>query len=306
MAYYPWALHLGHSYPPYHVAGNGNWLWDDGLKQWLDKKYFLPLLSRHFSNWIWTQPVIILVALGIIFPFLGPGPGEHSADFAPGRSIPAKAPWLFHWWLLGVVPCYLIAAKELVSNMWNFEIINPPAAALASHAIITIASFVTKVTPAFIRSLLKATIIAVSLATIALLGATRLTRWYYPYAEHSYELGLALRDVSQPRDLVVTIASNLGNPIAIYYSQRRGWPFPPPTPTRDIIELPPDDSESIELFEQLRLEGAKWLGIVATQQGFLRRKHPLLLAHFERTCRLYRRDPKWTIYSIMAEDKENK
>jgi hypothetical protein len=30
------------------------------------------------------------------------------------------------------------------------------------------------------------------------------------------------------------------------------------------------------------------------------------LAHFERTCRLYRRDPKWAIYSIMAEDKENK
>ena len=305
MAYYLWTLHLGHTYPPYHVAGNGNWLWDDGLKQWLDKKYFLPLLSRHFNNWIWTQPVIVLVTLGIIFPFLGLGPAEYSADVARGRSIPAKAPWLFHWWLLGIVPCYLIAAKELVSNMWNFEIINPPAAALASHMIITIASFVTKVTPAPIRSLLKTTIIAVSLATIALLGATRLRRWYYPYSEQSYELGLALRDVSRPRDLVVTIPNNLGNPIAIYYSRRRGWPFPPPTPVRDIIELPPDDNESIQMFEQLRIQGATWLGIVAAQQGFLQREHPLLLAHFERSSRLYRRDPNWVIYSIMAEDKEN-
>jgi hypothetical protein len=303
MAYYLWALHLGHTYPPYHIAGEGNWLWNEGLRTWLDKKYFLPVLSRHFSDWIWTQPVIILVALGIIFPFLGLSSREYTADVARGRSMPAKAPWLFHWWFLGVVPCYLIAAKELVINMYNFEIINPPAAALASHAIITTASVVTKVTPASVRSLLKATVIAVCLATIALLGATRLRRWYYPYLEQSYELGLALRDVSQPRDLVVTIPYNLGNPIAIYYSGRRGWPFPPPNPTRDFIEMSPDDSESIELFEQLRLQGATWLGIVATQETTLRQKHPLLVAHFEQTCCLYRRDPKWVIYRILPAGK---
>jgi len=305
IAYYLWALHLGYTYPPYHIAGEGNWLWNHAFTQWLDKKYFLPLLSWHFNYWIWTQPVIIFVALGIIFPFLGFSSRKHSNDLAFGRSALVKAPWLFHWWLLGGVPYYVIGAKELMSNGWNFQIINPPAAALASHAIITIASLSAKITPPSIRSFVQATITAASLGTIAVLGTTRLRLLYYPFSEQSYELGVALREASQSRDLVVTMANDLGNPIAIYYSQRRGWPFPPPSPSRNFIELPADDSESIQMFEQLRLEGAAWLGIVATQQGALRREHPLLLAHFERTSHPYKRDPKWVIYSIIPADKKN-
>jgi hypothetical protein len=101
------------------------------------------------------------------------------------------------------------------------------------------------------------------------------------------------------------MASALGDPIVVYYSQRRGWLFPPPSPSRDIIELPEDDSESIQAFEELRSEGATWLGIVAAQHVKLWQKHPLLLAHFERTSRLYRRDPKWRIYFIIPGDKKN-
>jgi hypothetical protein len=71
IAYYVWALHLGRAYPPYHVAGDGNWLWNQGLRRWLDQRYFLPRLSPIFNHWLWTQPVIVLVTLGIIFPFLG-------------------------------------------------------------------------------------------------------------------------------------------------------------------------------------------------------------------------------------------
>jgi len=153
--------------------------------------------------------------------------------------------------------------------------------------------------------LVKRGIIAASLILIAVLGTIRLKRVYYPAAKHDYELGLALRQVSQPHDLVVTMATILGDPIVIYYSHRRGWLFPPPSPSRDFIELPEDDSESIRAFEELRAEGARWLGIVAAQHAKLRQKHPLLLAHFERTSRLYRRDPKWRIYSIIPGDKKN-
>ena len=32
VAYYLWARHLALSYPPYHFAGSGNWLWDNGLR----------------------------------------------------------------------------------------------------------------------------------------------------------------------------------------------------------------------------------------------------------------------------------
>src|SRR5260370_28640274 len=31
--YYLWALHLGRSYPPYLIAGKGNWLWDQVFRR---------------------------------------------------------------------------------------------------------------------------------------------------------------------------------------------------------------------------------------------------------------------------------
>jgi hypothetical protein len=306
--YYLWAVHLGRSYPPYHIAGEGNWIWNQGFRQWLGQNYFFPRLSRHFNNWIWTEPIIILVALGIIFPFCGFARWERSQNSAPGRVMvgsAAKAPWLFHWWLLGMLPYYLIGAQELVDNPWNFHIIDPAAAALSSYAIITISSCIAKIVRPSGGVLVKRGIIAASLIIIAVSGTIRLRRMYYPAAEDDYELGLALRRVSQPHDLVVTMANVLGDPIVIYYSQRRGWLFPPPSPSRDIIELPEDDSESIRAFEELRAEGARWFGIVAAQHAKLRQKHPLLLAHFQRNSRLYQRNPKWFIYAILPGAPRN-
>ena len=72
-----------------------------------------------------------------------------------------------------------------------------------------------------------------------------------------------------------------------------------------MTELPADDRESIQMFEELRTEGAVWLGIVAAQQAKLERDHPLLLAHFQRVCRLYQRNPKWFIYSIKPGTPRN-
>ncbi len=300
--YYLWAVHLGRSYPPYHVAGEGNWVWNQGFGQWLGQNYFFGLLAWRFRSWLWTPPVIILVALGIIFSFCGFARWERSQNVVSGRVAVdslAKAPWLFHWWLLGMLPYYLIGARELVSNPWNFHIINPAAAALSSYAIITISSFIAKIVPPSRGVLIKRGVIVASLIIIAVSGTIALIRMYYPAAKQDYELGLALRQVSQPHDLVVTMASVLGDPIVIYYSQRRGWLFPPPSPSReDFIELPEDDSESIQMFEELRTEGAVWLGIVAAQQAKLERDHPLLLAHFQWVCRLDQRSPKWFIYSI--------
>jgi hypothetical protein len=290
IAYYLWAMHLGHSYPPYHVAFTGYLLWDQGLSQWWDENYFFGPLVRWFSSWLWTPPVIVLVALGIILPFRA---------FDPEKRTSAKAPWLFHWWLLGILPLYIVAARELVLNPQNFHIINPAAAAVSSDAIMTIASFFARIVRSSSRVVVRTRVIAVSLIIIAVSGTIALIRMCYPYAKQGYELGLALRRVSQPRDLVVTMANVLGDPIVIYYSQRRGWLFPPP-PVVDVTELPEDDRESIQMFEGLRARGAVWLGIVAPQQAKLKRGHPVLLAHFQRTCRLYQHDPKWFIYSIQA------
>ena len=295
IAYYLWARHLGHSYPPYHVSFSGYLLWDQGLKQWLDENYFLGRLVWCFVMWLWTPPVIVLVALGIIFPF-------RAVDSEKRTS--ATAPWLFHWWLLGMVPLYIVAARELVLNPQNFHIINPAAAALSSDAIMTIASFFSRIAQPSAPLVVRIKVIVVSLIIIAVSGTIALIRMCYPYAKQGYELGLALRQVSQPRDLVVTMANVLGDPVVMYYSQRRGWLFPPP-PVVDVTALPEDDHESIRMFEELRVEGAVWLGIVGPQQTRLRREHPLLLAHFERTCCLYQRNPKWFIYSIIPSAPGN-
>src|SRR6266446_3775449 len=228
IAYYLWARHLGHSYPPYHVAFTGYLLWDQGLNQWWDENYFLGRLVWWFSSWLWTPPVIVLVVLGMILPLRA---------FDPEKPTPAKAPWLFHWWLLGILPLYVVAARELVLNPQNFHIINPAAAAVSSDAIMTIASFFSRIAQPSAPLVVRIKVIVVSLIIIAVSGTMALIRMCYPYAKQGYELGLALRQVSQPRDLVVTMASVLGDPIVIYYSQRRGWLFPPP-PVVDVSALP--------------------------------------------------------------------
>ena len=134
IAYYLWGLHLSLSYPPYHFAGSGNWLWDDGLREWWGQNYFVGELIKNFYYWLWTAPVILLVGLGLLVR----PPREKREQKA------AKAPWLFHWWFFAGMVYYFVGAKELVDNPWNFHLINPAAAALAGHGIIIIASFTAR------------------------------------------------------------------------------------------------------------------------------------------------------------------
>jgi hypothetical protein len=297
--YYPWAIHLGSSYPPYHIAGQGNWPWNDGLRQWLGEKYFLPRLIHHCDAWLWTKPVAVLVLIGAIVPLLRRWRQAPDHD-APRGDVALNLQWLFHWWFAGFVPFYLIGAKELVSNPWNLHILNPAAAALAGSALAQIGSSLAKIVRGRGGTLLKATVVLFCLITILIWGRLRLVP-LYGRQQLGYELGLALRQVSAPGDLVVTIPSWFGDPIALYYSQRRGWAFP--LPMADY--LPSDDRESIKMFEQLRAEGARWLGIVAPQHARLKRQHPLLVSHFERTCRVVRSDRKCVVYSIMPAAQDS-
>src|SRR5205814_7756996 len=156
-------------------------LWDQGLRQWLDENYFLGHLVWWFITWLWTPPVIVLVALGIIFPF-------RAVDSEKRTS--ATAPWLFHWWLLGILPLYVVAARELVLNPQNFHIINPAAAALSSDAIMSITSFFGRIMRSPSSIVVRTRVIAVSLIIIAVSGTIALIRMRYPYARHDYELGL--------------------------------------------------------------------------------------------------------------------
>ena len=287
IAYYLWARHLALSYPPYHFAGSGNWLWDHGLREWWNDGYFLPRLCQRFSEWIWTWPVILLVLLGLLCPFLKRGQASRAGEQEACRN---EAPWLFHWWLLAGIVYYLVGAQELVENPWNFHIIDPAAAALAGHGIVALTSFASRITRPFI--------LAGALLVMAVSGQRGLTAMYKPYAEQSYKLGVALRRLTRPSDLVVTVANAIGDPTAIYYSGRRGWVFPPASVSGDWTELPENDEESISFFKALRVQGAHWLGIVAQQKKELWQDHARLMSYIQHTCEFTVENPEYVIYQI--------
>lgn len=280
IAYYLWARHLSVSYPPYHFTGGGNWLWENGLQEWFGEAYFLPQLYQHLSVWFWTKPVMALVVIGLLLP--------------PPQG---KSRWLFHWWMLGIVVYYFFGAQELVSNPTNLNIVNPAAAAMAGNVLLATASFARRIAGPVVS--------LVSTSAILLLvcgnGYRHVEAWgYHPYAESAYKLGLALRESTQPDDLVVTMAQDLGDPVAIYYSGRRGWVFPPAVTWSSInwSDGITDERQAIRLLEELRSQGADWFGVVQKQGVRIRKNNPQLAEYLARTFELERETPDWTIYRI--------
>lgn len=310
-AYYLWARHLALSYPPHHFAGAGNWIWNDGLGTWWSQGFFLTHLSQRFRDWLWTPPVIGLVAFALVTPHPLEKNGllRNSAKEHQGSNC--QTPWLFHFWLLAGLLYYLIGAKELVANPWNFHIISPAAAALAGRSIVLLATLATRAARGPIlahrtgwRSSIVPRLVSAAALLVIVVSGQRGLRWmYHPYAYESRELGRALRRASQPDDLVLTVANDLGDPIPIYYSQRRGWVFPPAQPDQAWNQLPKDDNETIQLFKDLRAQGADWLGIVHEQRDALWEDHPLWIEHVESTCQFHSESPEYVIYHIPSPEE---
>jgi 2-methylaconitate cis-trans-isomerase PrpF len=124
----------------------------------------------------------------------------------------------------------------------------------------------------------------------------KLNSMYYSRADESYKLGMALRQVSQPDDTVITIANDIGDPVAIYYSKRRGWIFPPAWTGVDWAnQTIEDDNKAIELFEKLRYQGANWLGIVNEQKNKIWQKNKPFVDHIQKRSQLYQESAEWVI-----------
>ncbi|MEB3233457.1 MAG: glycosyltransferase family 39 protein [Leptolyngbyaceae bacterium] len=294
VAYYLWARHLSLSYPPYHFAGSGTWVWDHGLVNWLRDAYYLPKLFQIVQGWLWTPPVIVLVGCGLVLPF------PSRPELAQGK--PPTFPWFFHGWGLAVGLFYLIGAKEIVDNSWNLHLINPAAAALAGHGIISLTQLALRYAPRWgtVQTWKVALLLPlVCYLAIGYYGRARLAYLYYPYAMQSYQLGQNLEQVSQPGDLVVTMANDLGDPIAIYYSHRRGWVFPPPWD--DIAWGNPtleDDEMAIQWLDTLRGLDARWFGVVGDRIDDLYQNNPGFMAYLEQHSDPIKKTPDWVIYQL--------
>ncbi|MBK9715799.1 MAG: glycosyltransferase family 39 protein [Kouleothrix sp.] len=298
--YYNWARELALTYPPYHFAGSGNWVWVDGFVKWWNQGYFVSRSMTNFYYWLWTGPIMGLAALGLLFRPAAARSNLAAAYNDPSSEKSDKAPWLFHWWLVGCVLFYIIGARELNENPWNFHLFNIPIAVLAGHGLVLLWLWGSQSSSA------RSALLRVGLVVLLLTGVCLnvLPTLYKPdHATQSYRMGLALREMTQPNDLVVTLANDIGDPVAIYYSQRRGWVFPPADIDRAWNELPEDDAEAIQLFDQLRAQGANWFGVVNERKKDFWVDHPELVDYIKRTCEFKVKTDDYVIYRIMTPDE---
>ena len=285
--YYSWAVYLGKTYPPYHIAGTG-YIWDDGIAALVNRGFYLADAWGTASAWLFTLPILGLAALGLV---AGP-PSSRETPARPER-------WLFHVWLAGFAMLYIAAAREITANPWNFLILMPPAAAFAGRGMMTVWSLAGRsgavAWPA-------ARIGAVILLVLVLGTAPGVEAVKTPYASNSVALGERLAQLSKPSELVVTVARQVGDPVAIYYSRRRGWVFPPGGGARDWSRFADDQDQAIAELEDLRRQGATWFGAVRDARDGSKRRfdvhHQPLIAYLDRTAERAVDDGRLLIYRL--------
>jgi hypothetical protein len=250
VAYYSWAIHLGRSYPPFHVAGDG-WLWEEGFAEFWREGFYVDTLRWHVETWLWTPAVIILAVAGFFAGF------EQRGNSNDARL---DAPWFFHIWLLGCALFYVTAALELRGNPWNLHIFNPPAAVFAAGGVAAIANAV-KAGFAPARLLATLALVFTVLAT-ARAGVDRIKHDEVAALDHA--LGRRLAELSREGDLVVASGTFAGSAVAIYYSRRKGWLFPPPQEAdqKGFHIYDADNRPAIGVLNNLVQRGAKLFGFV--------------------------------------------
>jgi 4-amino-4-deoxy-L-arabinose transferase-like glycosyltransferase len=286
--YYLWARRLALLHPPHHFAGSGNWIWDVSVTELLDRYYFVKTLFRISANWLWTIPVLVLALIGFGFLVF-----SWWANYRHGKpTLKYELPLLFPWWLIAGAIYYSIGAKELVKNPWNLHIVTPAIAALSALAIAIILGVVQR------RTWRPAAVVIITGILILLwsIGFNQnLRRLYKAHANDDYLLGIRLQELSEPGDMVVTISDALGEPTAIYYSQRRGWIYPPARPG-DWADLLNNENEAIQEMARLRGEGADWLGIDAERKEQFWEAYPQLAAYIESASTMVEEHDEYVIF----------
>jgi hypothetical protein len=279
--YYRWAIHISHTYPPYYIAAGQYWVWIYGLQHFLQQHYFLPKLFTQLQ-WFWTVPFLLLTLVGVC-----------CRPFQAAQS--SKIPWFFHVWMAAFALYYLIAAQGLVNNPTNLNLANPAAAALSANLLLHIDAQIRRIAnPPMAIALLTA-----MFCLIVGLGHQSLKDFAFrPWAENDYQLGLALRQISQPHELVVTATSPAGATVAIYYSQRRGWTFPPVG--TEITSRPGDDRQAIRLLQDFARSGMIWLGMVDRERQRLSQTHPQLIQYIDKNSKQTHSTPEFIIYRLFS------
>ncbi|ANL47770.1 PMT family glycosyltransferase protein [Rhizobium phaseoli] len=246
-AYFSWAIYLGRSYPPFHIAGSGGYIWDDGFWTYVKNRFYFKSVWNTSVYWFYGYPFMALFAIGLWMP---PSPPED-----PQQRTLWVTPYV---WLAAAVILFLAAAGEITSNVWNFHIFHVPVAIFCGRGALLLATLASRIIPTTAVVLRLICIVAVALAWSTLPLVRMMKK---PIAMNGKLLGDELARLAQPGDLVVAVAPDVGDPVAVYYSRARGWVFPPGGGDGEWAKFVADDATAIAQLEELRAQGADLFGV---------------------------------------------
>ncbi|MBX5203947.1 hypothetical protein [Rhizobium sp. NZLR1] len=196
--------------------------------------------------WFYGYPFMVLLAVGLWMP---PRPAED-----PKQRTLSAIPYV---WLAAAMILYLAAAGDITSNVWNFHIFHVPVAMFCGHGALLLATLASRTVPTPAVVFRSICIVAVALAWSTLPLVRTMKK---PIAMKGKLLGEELARLAQPGDLVVAIAPEVGDPVAVYYSRARGWVFPPGGGDVEWSKFVADDATAIAQLEELRAQGADLFG----------------------------------------------
>ncbi|HZF62873.1 MAG TPA: glycosyltransferase family 39 protein [Chitinophagaceae bacterium] len=293
--YYLWARHLSLTYPPYHFAGEGNWVWNEGLIVYLKNRYFFRYLLVIAEYMMWGPILMGLFLLGmVVYP-----PSKASVS---GEKIDDNAPYFFHFWVIAFAIFYLIGARELTVNFWNFHILSPAIAAFAGRSVVLVFDFQKR------RGILP--VLRLMIVVIALcFSAYKIMKSNLDerVTKSGYKMALALKNIRQKGDLVVTLPELPGDPFPIYYSRSRGWTFPPMEIDGRFYKtsvLPEREEELIELIELLRNKKAKWFALVKKHYDFFKEQKPQFYNYLTQKLIVHEEAADYVIFDLATPFKQ--
>ena len=276
IAYYLWARHLSLTYPPYHFAGSGNWIWNDWTAVFREYLY-VKNLKNLMEYWILGYPAIMFFILGLLL--------------SPAKSRMGRIPHFFHFMLLGCVFYYVVGASELINNPWNFQLFLPAISVFCGRLLVVIYTYGTA------SKRIKEARLALVILMMFVFNVKLMRDYLFEtkFANDSYKLGNKLSALKEPGDLVVTVAEVIGDPVAIYYSGGKGWVFPLDIGLA-LSELPEDDPNFIVTLNDLKKQGADYFGIVDNHYQNIQAKHPELHSYLKSHMNLVNQTDDFVIF----------
>jgi hypothetical protein len=226
--WYHHAFSLAANNYPFHMFGEGLWIWDGGHQALLRIRVYLKILAQTVAFLL--TPIGFLMA--IAGAFASRGGGERSR--------------LFEWWAVGLFLYLIVGLKGHHGHEYYQLAIGPVAAAFAGLSAIHISRRIAQTKSAY-RRIYRIGFVSALIALIFVPALGLVTIKYYSQPEMTlYQAGKTLRGKIPDDSLIAAWDGN--NPIIIYASKHKGWHF------RQSPEL----RQSIEQLEELRRNGAEY------------------------------------------------